>query len=197
MTSSFPTPSASATSIRDGRSRRPCSCTSVAGARTYPRRRSNQVPSPPTWSISLALVGRIDDPQARQLIARAHSLMFLREALSRRVRQTLRRNGANPGFASYWALAHGTFDAERANISIDLARGDLVAWEPSATDGTGASTALAFLNGMINSVAGGTNQMQRNAISEQVLGLPREPSYDRDKPFEQVVRDAEHWDGRG
>ena len=48
---------------------------------------------------------------------------------------------------------------------------------------------------MINSVAGGTNQMQRNAISEQVLGLPREPSYDRDKPFDQVVRDAEHWDG--
>jgi hypothetical protein len=38
--------------------------------------------------------------------------------------------------------------------------------------------------------------MQRNAISEQVLGLPREPSFDRDKPFDQVVRDAEHWDGR-
>ncbi len=141
-------------------------------------------------------VGRTDDPQARQLIARGHSLMFLREALSQRVRRTMRRDGANPGFAAYWALAHGTFDAERANIGIDLARGDLVAWEPSEADGTSATTALAFLNGMINSVAGGTNQMQRNAISEQVLGLPREPSYDRDKPFDQVVRDAEHWDGR-
>ncbi len=141
-------------------------------------------------------VGRIDDPQARQLIAHGHSLMFLREALSERVRRTLRAHGANPGFASYWALAHGTFDAERANIGIDLARGDLVAWDPSEAEGTSASTALAFLNGMINSVAGGTNQMQRNAISEQVLGLPREPSYDRDKPFDQVVRDAEHWDGR-
>ena len=39
-------------------------------------------------------------------------------------------------------------------------------------EGPGASTALTFLNGRINSVAGGTDQMQRNAIGEQVLGLP-------------------------
>jgi alkylation response protein AidB-like acyl-CoA dehydrogenase len=141
-------------------------------------------------------VGRIDDPLAHQIIAQAHSLMFLRDALSRRIRSTLKLRGANPGYAAYWALAHGTFDAQRANLSIDLARGRLVAWEPSDSAGAGASTALAFLNGKINSVAGGTDQMQRNAISEQVLGLPREPSFDRDKPFDQVVRDAEHWDGR-
>ncbi len=141
-------------------------------------------------------VGRIDDPEARQLIARAHSLTFLREALSRRVRSTLRLHDASPGVAAYWALAHGTFDAERANLGIDLARGHLVAWEPSETDSVSASTALAFLNGKINSVAGGTDQMQRNAIGEQVLGLPREPSFDRDKPFDQVVRDAANWDGR-
>jgi hypothetical protein len=140
-------------------------------------------------------VGRVDDPAARQLIARAHSLIFLREALSRRVRLTLRRDGASPGFAAYWALSHGMFDAERANIGLDLAGGHLAAWRPSETNGVSASTALAFLNGKINSVAGGTDQMQRNAISEQVLGLPREPSFDRDKPFDQVVRDAEHWDG--
>src|SRR6202042_482173 len=108
---------------------------------------------------------------------------------------TNRLHGANPGFAAYWALSHGMFDAERANIGLDLAGGLLAAWDPSDADGVPASTALAFLNGKINSVAGGTDQMQRNAISEQVLGLPREPSFDRDKPFDQVVRDAEHWDG--
>jgi hypothetical protein len=79
-------------------------------------------------------------------------------------------------------------------IGMEIARGDAIAWDES--EGTGASTALTFLNGRINSIAGGTDQMQRNGISEQVLGLPREPSFERDKPFDQVLRDAAHWDGR-
>jgi alkylation response protein AidB-like acyl-CoA dehydrogenase len=79
---------------------------------------------------------------------------------------------------------------------MELARGNSIAWDASDHEGPGASTALTFLNGRINSVAGGTDQMQRNAIGEQVLGLPREPSWERDKPFDEVLRAAQHWDGR-
>jgi alkylation response protein AidB-like acyl-CoA dehydrogenase len=138
--------------------------------------------------------GRADDPAARQLVARGHSLDYLRQALDRRIAKVLKRTGADAGLAAYGKLTHGTFDSERALIGMELAQGEAIAWEEP--EGTGASTALTFLNGRINSIAGGSDQMQRNGISEQVLGLPREPSWDRDKPFDQVLRDAQNWDGR-
>jgi len=127
----------------------------------------------------------------RQLIARAHVNDWVESELIKRVGEAMMAGRADPTIASLIKLDMGIIQPLRAAAAMELAGRNALAWETDGDDGHGA--ALNFLNGRIWSIAGGSNQIQRNIIGERILGLPREPTADADKPFREVLADAKQW----
>jgi alkylation response protein AidB-like acyl-CoA dehydrogenase len=134
--------------------------------------------------------GVLGTDHARHLLARAHVNEFMHAQLISRI-----RSGAG-GLSgpSLGKLSTGIISPIRAVIGMQLAGVGGIAWEQDEGDGNRAST--DYVNGRIMSIAGGSNQVQRNIISERILDLPREPSFDSSKPFNEVLRDAKTWSER-
>ena len=133
--------------------------------------------------------GTAREPAVRQLIARAHINDYVQQLLTARVMAAMMA-GTDPAGASLIKLGLGVMAPLRAAAAMEIAGRLGIAW---ADGEPGEVAALNFLNGRIMSIAGGSNQIQRNIIGERILGLPREPSADSDKPFREVLRDATRW----
>jgi alkylation response protein AidB-like acyl-CoA dehydrogenase len=141
--------------------------------------------------VELAVArGVAGDRAVRQTIARAHINDYVQEQLARRVMAAMTGGTANPAAASLIKLGLGVIAPLRAAAAMEIGGRRGIAW---ADGEPGGAAAVNFLNGRIMSIAGGSNQIQRNIIGERLLGLPREPSADADKPFREVLRDAARW----
>ncbi len=128
--------------------------------------------------------GKTDDPVIRQGIARAHSRAEVLKYMGYSMRTSISR-GEMPGavastmklfFARHWAATTGLA------MTIQGAHGAL--WGESAFDeGLWQQT---FCGQYAVRLGGGTDEIQGNVIGERALGLPREPSLDRDLPWRET-----------
>ena len=104
--------------------------------------------------------------------------------MSARVSNGIAAGKLPAGYGSLLKLGNDIVQQRRAELGLLLAGGDGVTW--LADDDRMADWSNTFLYSRSASIGGGTDEIQRNNISERALGLPREPSSDRDLPFDQV-----------
>jgi alkylation response protein AidB-like acyl-CoA dehydrogenase len=126
------------------------------------------------------------DPVVRQEIAKLLVLAKSAEWTARRARaaQMQGRPQGPEGSLGKLASSHVARAAARVHTLISGADAMLTG-EDGPMNGLIAEILISVPAG---SIAGGTDEIQRNIISERVLGMPKEPRTDNDRPFRDVPK---------
>jgi alkylation response protein AidB-like acyl-CoA dehydrogenase len=119
-------------------------------------------------------------------LSRKLAELYARERSVQLFGQLLREEamaGRDPGPRGSVAKLAG---AELGNFASGVA-GDVLGPAAARTDDKDVRAVLtAMIASPGGSIAGGTNEIQRNIIGERVLGLPKDPGVDRGTPFNQL-----------
>jgi alkylation response protein AidB-like acyl-CoA dehydrogenase len=133
-------------------------------------------------SALAAKQGNAADPRLGRRLAE----LYVRERSAQLFGQLLREeamSGRDPGARGSVAKLAG---AELGTFA-SLVAADVLGPAVAASDSEEVRDVLnAALSMPGSSIAGGTNEIQRNIIGERVLGLPKDPGVDRSTPFNQL-----------
>jgi alkylation response protein AidB-like acyl-CoA dehydrogenase len=129
-------------------------------------------------------VDRSQDGTARQLLGEAVILETLGAPLVDRINAQQRAGRMPEAAASILRLMGGLTGYRLREIALEI--GGTAAVMRGGGDPVGLA-GQRWLGARISTVGGGSQEMQRNGISERVLGLPREATPDRGVPFSEVL----------
>jgi alkylation response protein AidB-like acyl-CoA dehydrogenase len=118
----------------------------------------------------------------RQLLGEALALAHVKRPAVEHIGEALQSGRFPAPGASLLKLLSSHIGYRRLEIGMEIAGDSGVVWDGPDEESPG----VQFLGARAHTLAGGTTEMQLNQISERVLGLPREPSNDRDLPFSKL-----------
>lgn len=139
--------------------------------------------------ISLAKeTGRWEDPVVRNKVMRLWVQEQIRGWTNARVRAALSA-GQSPGAASSIGKVHqATLNQQIQDLMVDLLGTAAVAWPATDDPDSLPREVQGMLRSLANSTEGGTTDINKNILSERVLGLPKEPDPWKRKPWKEIPR---------
>ena len=130
--------------------------------------------------------GQANDPIIRQKLTDLWIKEKIKGFIGQRIRDAVSA-GQVPGPEGSIAKLNGALIARLVrDTSISLVKAEAQAWDTESENGEQWANACLGAAGI--SIAGGTDEVQRNIIGERVLGLPKEPDPFKGAAWEDVPR---------
>lgn len=128
-------------------------------------------------------IGTIVDPNVRQKLMRIYSEETAKSLVAMRTRAELQA-GRAPGPGGSLGKLHGAVIMRMIRDALEEFVGpSVMAW---GQDGRGEQWSNLVLQSFSASIAGGTDEIQKNIIGDRVLGLPRDVTVDKGVPFNEL-----------
>jgi len=128
---------------------------------------------------------RHNDPSVRYLAGRAYAVLAAHDMARQRVTVGQRTGDLVGQWASLLKLGNGILGPAMAELAMAIAGSNGVVW---TDDEPGGDQGIAWLSSRGGSIGGGSNEMQRNIVTERLLGMPREHDPSRELPFNEIMR---------
>jgi alkylation response protein AidB-like acyl-CoA dehydrogenase len=128
--------------------------------------------------------GRIDDPVVRDQLMEIYAMETTKSLVAMRTRAEMKAGKAPGPGGSLGKLFGSVISWRFREIAMEIAGPASQAWDPS--DEQAAALQTTVIGSFSASIAGGTDEIQRNIIGDRVLGLPRDISVDTKVPFKDL-----------
>ena len=144
--------------------------------------------------------GAWDDAGVRQALVQLHSMNEIARYTNLRQRALARAGGEIPGLGNIAKLSMSRILRLSRDLSARILGpySTLHAYAADDEEALVAATDGAVQPGITESILfaqapqiyGGTDEIQHNILGERVLGLPKEPSADKGKPFRELPKNG-------